>query len=81
MKAKMQGLIKSIKREGGDMILELTTNGKVDTNLLNAKSITADIICKVKATIGENLSMGKAITITVSDEEEKVSDYFLAGGM
>lgn len=69
MKIKLQGKISEMRKDSnGNVTLSLTTNGKVETHLLNAKDATMSSILIIKGVIADDIKLGSTLTVTVSDE-------------
>jgi hypothetical protein len=70
MKAKLKGHITSIDKVAGTATLSITSTGKVDTSNISAQETSFGGVFKLKAMVADQMKIGAALTITISDEEE-----------
>lgn len=71
MRATYTATIKQVNKEGSNVELALTAQGKVeDTKVIGDSKISSmDIVLRLKPIIADQLRLGSKITITLSDEE------------
>jgi hypothetical protein len=69
MKSKLSGIITSLKKEGGNTVISLTSSGKVDTANISAQEISFEGILKLKTIIANQMKIGAVISINITDEK------------
>jgi len=71
MLAKYTGKITEVSKKGGNAILKISCEGKVDTKNLNAQPTSLEIVADLKSLVADELRIGTLLTITISDDDFK----------